>query len=142
MEYRQLGCSGMKVPALSLGTATFGGAGAFFERWGKTQDNEAQRIVDLSLDHGISLFDTADVYSGGLSEQILGRALKGKRDRALIATKSTFPMGTNPNEVGSSRHHLIRACEASLKRLQTDHIDGASRTTAVAQRARSRAASW
>jgi len=99
-------------------------------------------MVDLSLDHGISLFDTADVYSGGLSEQILGRALKGKRDRALIATKSTFPMGTNPNEVGSSRHHLIRACEASLKRLQTDHIDGASRTTAVAQRARSRAASW
>ena len=123
MEYRQLGRSGMKVPALSLGTATFGGAGAFFERWGTTQDNEAQRIVDLSLDHGISLFDTADIYSGGLSEEILGKALKGKRDRALIATKSTFPMGTNPNEVGSSRHHLIRACEASLKRLQTDHID-------------------
>ncbi len=123
MEYRQLSHSGVKVPALSLGTATFGGAGAFFERWGKTQDDEAQRIVDLSLDHGISLFDTADIYSRGLSEEILGKALKGKRDQALIATKSTFPMGTNPNEVGSSRYHLIRACEASLKRVQTDHID-------------------
>src|SRR5260370_7940304 len=123
MEYREVGRSGMKVPAMSLGTAGFGGAGAFFERLGTTQENEAQLIVDLSLDHGISLFDTADMYSGGLSEEILGKALKGKRDRALIATKSTFPMGTNPNEVGSSRHHLIRACEASLKRLQTDHID-------------------
>src|SRR5258708_33398853 len=123
MESGQCGGSGMKVPALIVGTATFGGAGAFFERWGTTQDDEAQRIVDLCLDHGISLFDTADMYSGGLSEEILGKALKGKRDRALIASKGTFPMGTNPNEGGSSRHNLIRACEASLKRLQTHHID-------------------
>jgi aryl-alcohol dehydrogenase-like predicted oxidoreductase len=123
LEYRQLGRSGMKVPALSLGTATFGGGGAFFERWGTTQDDEAQRIVDLCLDHGIGLFDTADIYSGGLAEEILGKALKGKRDRALIASKSTLPVGTNPNEVGSSRHHLIRACEAGLKRLQTDYMD-------------------
>jgi aryl-alcohol dehydrogenase-like predicted oxidoreductase len=117
MEYRQLGRSGMKVPAFSFGTATFGGTGAFFERWGTSQDDEAQRIVDLCLDHGISLFDTADIYSRGLSEEILGKALKGKRDRTLIASKSTFSMGTNPNEKGSSRHHLIRAFEASLKRL-------------------------
>src|SRR5258707_9284710 len=123
MEYRQLGRSGMKVPALSLGTATFGGVGAFFERWGTTQENEAQRIVDLSLDHGISLFDTADVYSRGLSEQILGKALKGNRDRTLIATKSTFPMGTTPNQVGSSRHHPLHAFAARFIRRQTDHID-------------------
>lgn len=123
MEYRQLGRSGLKVPALSVGTATFGGAGSFFEKWGATQDNEAQRMVDLSLDHGINFFDTADVYSNGLSEEILGKALKGKREQALIATKATFGMGTHPNETGSSRHHLIRACEASLRRLQTDHID-------------------
>ena len=123
MDYRQLGRSGLKVPALSFGTGTFGGAGAFFERWGTTRDNEAQRMVDLSLEHGISFFDTANVYSNGLSEEILGQALKGKRDQALIASKATFPMSSHPNEMGSSRHHLIRACEASLKRLQTDHID-------------------
>lgn len=123
MEYRQLGRSGLKVPALSLGTATFGGVGAFFEKWGSTQDTEAQRIVDLCLDHGLNFFDTADVYSRGLSEEILGRALKGKRSEALIASKASFPMGSGPNEIGSSRYHLIRACEASLKRLQTDHID-------------------
>ncbi|WP_144150312.1 aldo/keto reductase [Paraburkholderia sp. BCC1885] len=123
MEYRKLGRSGLKVPALSLGTATFGGVGSFFEKWGSTQDTEAQRIVDVSLDHGLNFFDTADIYSNGRSEEILGAALKGKRDSALISTKSTFSMGAAPNEVGSSRHHLVRACEASLKRLQTDHID-------------------
>ncbi len=123
MEFRQLGHSGLKVPALSLGTATFGGSNAFFERWGKTQGNEAQRMVDLCLEHGVNLFDTADVYSDGLSEQVLGQALKGKRERALISTKATFPTGTGANDMGSSRYHLVRACEASLKRLQTDHID-------------------
>lgn len=123
MDYRQLGRSGLHVPELSLGTATFGGAGAFFKRWGSTQGSDAQRIVDRALDHGVTMFDTADIYSGGLAEEILGQALKGKRDRALVATKGTFAMGTNPNDVGSSRHHLVRAVEASLRRLQTDHID-------------------
>ncbi len=108
MEYRKLGRSGLKVPALSLGTATFGGVGSFFEKWGSTQDTEAQRIVDVSLDHGFNFFDTADIYSNGRSEEILGAALKGKRDCALISTKSTFSMGAGPNEVGSSRHHLVR----------------------------------
>lgn len=123
MEYRQLGRSGLKVPALSLGTATFGGVGDFFEKWGTTQLSEAQRLVDVALDHGLNFFDTANIYSKGISEEILGQALKGKRDQALISSKGTFPMGEGPNEMGSSRYHLIRACEASLKRLQTDHID-------------------
>jgi len=123
MEYRQLGRSGLKVPALSLGTGTFGGAGDFFGRWGATQVQEAQRIVDLCLDHGVNLFDTADIYSQGMSEEILGEALKGRRQRALISSKATFAMGEGPNEVGSSRYHLVRACEGSLRRLQTDHID-------------------
>ncbi|MFL6664886.1 MAG: aldo/keto reductase [Rhizobacter sp.] len=123
MEYRRLGHSGLKVPALSLGTATFGGGNAFFERWGRTQGEQAQRMVDLCLDHGVTLFDTADVYSDGLAEEVLGHALKGKRQSALISTKATFTTGRGPNDKGSSRHHLLRACEASLRRLQTDHID-------------------
>lgn len=123
MEYRQLGRSGLKVPALSFGTGTFGGKGEFFGRWGQTDVAEASRLVDICLDAGVTLFDTADVYSAGASEEILGAALKGKRDRALISTKATFTTGDTPNDVGSSRHHLIRACEASLKRLGTDHID-------------------
>jgi aryl-alcohol dehydrogenase-like predicted oxidoreductase len=123
MEYRQLGRSGLKVPALSLGTGTFGGTNAFFERWGTTQVDEATRMVDLCLDHGVNFFDTADIYSNGASEEILGQALKGRRDQALIATKATFPTGEGPNDKGSSRFHLVRACEASLKRLGTDHID-------------------
>jgi aryl-alcohol dehydrogenase-like predicted oxidoreductase len=123
MEYRQLGRSGLKIPALSLGTATFGGSNQFFERWGNTQGAEAERMVSMCLEHGVNFFDTADVYSDGMAEQVLGQALKGKRDGAIISTKSTFPMGDGPNDKGSSRYHLIRACEASLKRLQTDHID-------------------
>jgi len=123
MEFRQLGRSGLKVPALSFGTGTFGGTTEFFQRWGQTDVAEAKRMVDLCLDSGVSLFDTADVYSKGASEEILGQALKGKRDQALISTKGTFPMGDGDNERGSSRHHIVRACEASLKRLGTDHID-------------------
>ena len=123
MEYRRLGQSGLKVPALSLGTGTFGGSGAFFERWGSTQGAEARRMVDLCLEHGLNFFDTADIYSAGMSETVLGEALKGRRDQALIASKASFAMGEGPNDKGSSRFHLIRACEASLKRLQTDHID-------------------
>lgn len=123
MEYRQLGHSGLKVPALSLGTATFGGTNEFFQRWGQTQVEEASRMIDLCFDHGINFFDTADIYSDGASEEILGKALKGKRDQALISTKATFSTGSGPNDKGSSRYHLIRACEASLRRLGTDHID-------------------
>jgi len=123
MEYRQFGGSGLMVPALSFGTGTFGGGNEFFERWGQTDVDQATRLVDICLDHGVNFFDTADIYSQGASEEILGAALKGKRDRALISTKATFPKGDGPNDLGSSRYHLVRACEASLKRLGTDHID-------------------
>lgn len=123
MEYRQLGGSGLKVPVLSFGTATFGGGNEFFKQWGETDVAEASRMVDLCLDAGVNLFDTADVYSDGMSEEILGEAIKGKRDRLMISTKATFKMGEGPNDIGSSRHYLIRACEASLRRLKTDYID-------------------
>lgn len=123
MEYRQLGASGLHVPVLSFGTATFGGSNAFFKTWGNTQVEEATRMVNLCLDAGVNLFDTADIYSDGLSEEILGKALTGLRDKVIISTKATFPMGSGPNEQGSSRFHLIKACEDSLKRLNTDYID-------------------
>ena len=123
MEYRQLGASGLKVPVLSLGTATFGGGTEFFRKWGATEVAEASRMVDICLEAGANLFDTADVYSAGLAEEILGQAVKGRRDRLLISTKASFPMGGGPNDIGSSRHHLIAAVEASLRRLGTDHID-------------------
>ncbi len=123
MDHRSLGRSGLRVPVLSLGTGTFGGSNPFFERWGTTQGDEATRLVDICLEHGLTLFDTADIYSGGDSERVLGEALAGKRDRALISAKATFPSGSGPNDMGSSRFHLMRACEASLKRLKTDHID-------------------
>lgn len=123
MEHRQLGRSGLKVPVLSFGTGTFGGVGEFFEKWGTTDVQEATRLVDICLDAGLDFFDTADVYSGGAAEEILGRALKGRRDEVLIATKATFRNGPGPNDVGSSRFHLIEAAEASLRRLNTDHID-------------------
>jgi aryl-alcohol dehydrogenase-like predicted oxidoreductase len=123
MEYRQFGYSGLKVPVLSFGTGTFGGTNDFFKKWGNTDVKEASDLVDICLDAGINFFDTADIYSVGASEEILGKALQGKRQRVLISTKATFPMGTGPNDEGSSRYHLIKACEASLKRLSTDHID-------------------
>jgi len=123
MEYRQLGRSGLQVPALSLGTATFGGSNEFFRKWGDTDVAEATRMVDLCLDHGVNFFDTADVYSQGMAEEVFGQTIKGRRDKVLISTKATFPMGGGPNDKGSSRYHLIRACEASLRRLGTDHID-------------------
>jgi len=123
MEYRQLGRSGLKVPVLSFGTGTFGGATEFFKTWGATDVKEATRLVDICLEAGVNFFDTADVYSSGASEEILGKALKGRRDQTLISTKATFRLGDGPNDVGSSRYHLIKACEASLKRLGTDHID-------------------
>jgi aryl-alcohol dehydrogenase-like predicted oxidoreductase len=123
MEYRQLGSSGLKVPVLSFGTGTFGGGNEFFRAWGSTDVAAARRLVDICLEVGVNLFDTADVYSNGLSEEILGQAIAGRRDKVLLSTKATFRMGVGPNEVGSSRHHLLRACEASLRRLKTDYID-------------------
>lgn len=136
MEYRQLGHSGLKVPALSLGTGTFGGTNEFFKRWGQTDIKEATRLVDISLEHQVNFFDTANVYSNGASEEILGAALKGRRGQALISTKATFQMGEGPNDKGSSRYHLIKACDESLKRLGTDYIDvyfmhGFDKTTPV-----------
>lgn len=122
MEHRQLGYSGLKVPVLSFGTATFGGVGEF-EACGNTNAKEATRLVDICLDSGVNMFDSADVYSDGLAEEILGTAIKGRRGKVLISTKATFPTGVGPNDLGSSRYHLIKACEASLKRLGTDHID-------------------
>ena len=123
MEYRQLGACGLRVPVLSFGTGTFGGSNDFFKAWGSTDVQEATRLVDICLEAGLNLFDTADVYSEGLAEQILGKAVSGRRDKVLIATKASFPMGPGPNDAGNSRFHLIRACEASLKRLGTDYID-------------------
>ncbi|PZR76987.1 MAG: aldo/keto reductase [Chthoniobacterales bacterium] len=123
MEYRQLGGSGLKVPALSFGTGTFGGKGDLFRAWGSTDVAEATRLVDICLEAGLSMFDSADVYSNGLAEEILGQAIKGRRDAVLISTKATFPSGEGPNDVGSSRHHLTRAVEAALRRLGTDYID-------------------
>ena len=122
MEHRLLGRSGFKVPALSLGTATFG-RGKGFEAWGGLGVPEATRLVDLCLEAGVTMFDSADIYSDGAAEEILGQALKGRRDRAIISTKSTFRFGTGPNDVGSSRAHLIKSCEGSLRRLGTDYID-------------------
>ncbi len=123
MEYRQLGKSGLKTSVLSLGAGTFGGSSEFFRAWGQTGVDEAKRLVDICLDAGINLFDTADVYSHGLSEEILGKAVAGRRQRLLISSKATFPMGDGPNDLGSSRHHLVRSCEESLRRLGTDYID-------------------
>lgn len=123
MEYRLLGRSGLKVPVLSFGTGTFGGGNEFFRAWGASDVAEATRLVDVCLEAGVNLFDTADIYSDGLSETVLGKTIAGRREQVLISTKATFRMGPGPNDVGSSRHHLIQACEASLRRLGTDYID-------------------
>jgi len=123
MEYRQMGHSGLKVSVLSLGTGTFGGGNEFFRAWGQTDVNEAKRLIDICLDAGVNLFDTADIYSYGLSEEILGKAVEGKRNDLLISTKTTFRFGKGPNDAGSSRYHILKSCEASLRRLGTDYID-------------------
>lgn len=123
MDYRYLGGSGLKVPVLSFGTATFGGTTDFFRAWGGQEVDEAKRLVDVCLEAGITLFDSADVYSNGRSEEVLGKALAGRRDQVLISTKATFRSGKGPNDVGSSRHHLTRSVEAALRRLGTDWID-------------------
>jgi aryl-alcohol dehydrogenase-like predicted oxidoreductase len=123
MEFRKLGKSGLHVPVLCYGTGTFGGRGDMFRAWGTTEVDEARRLVDICLEAGVNMFDTADVYSAGRSEEILGAAIKGRRDQVILATKGFFRMGDHPNQGGSSRHHLIAACEASLRRLNTDYID-------------------
>lgn len=122
MQYRQLGGSGLNVPVLCFGTATFGGDG-YFGKWGQTPLDEARRMVDICLDVGVNFFDTADVYTTGASEAMLGQSIVGKRDKLIISTKSTFRMSDEPNDAGSSRHHIIRSVENSLRRLQTDYID-------------------
>ncbi|MET8472644.1 aldo/keto reductase [Streptomyces sp. NPDC006422] len=123
MEYRRLGTSGLKVPALGFGAGTFGGRGPLFSAWGTAGVDEARRMVDLSLDAGVTLFDTADVYSDGASEEALGAALKGRRDRALISTKAALPTGEGPYDAGVSRSRLIASVDAALRRLDTDRID-------------------
>ncbi|MCX2725141.1 aldo/keto reductase [Roseibium salinum] len=123
MEYRNLGRSGLKVPALSFGAGTFGGSGPLFGAWGNTDVGEASRLVDICLEAGVNLFDTADVYSDGASEEVLGAALKGRRDAVLISTKAGLPMGEGPNDAGTSRFRLIRSVEDALRRLGTDYID-------------------
>ena len=123
MEYRQLGNCGLNVPVLSFGTGTFGGATEFFKAWGSTDVAEATRLVDICLDAGVNLFDTADIYSDGVSEEILGKAIAGKRNRLLLSTKATFRIAAGPNDLGSSRYHLIQSCENSLRRLGVETID-------------------
>ena len=122
MEYRQLGCSGLRISTLTMGTMTFGGRGNF-DKVGATDLDGARRQIEMAMDAGVNLIDTADIYSGGAAEEIVGQSLRGIRDKVLVATKARFPMGDDVNDAGLSRHHLIRACEASLRRLETDHID-------------------
>lgn len=123
MKYRQLGSSGLRVPVLSFGTATFGGTGPLFGAWGRSDETEARRLVDICLDAGVTLFDTADVYSNGASEAVLGAAIKGRRDQVLVSTKTGLPLGDGPQDWGASRSRLIRAVDDSLRRLGTDYID-------------------
>ncbi len=123
MDYRRLGASGLQVPVLSFGAGTFGGQGPLFSAWGNTDAREARRLVDICLDAGLTMFDTADVYSNGASEEALGAALEGRRDRVLVSTKTSLPMGDGPSDAGSSRARLIRACDDALRRLGTDYID-------------------
>ncbi len=123
MEYRQLGRSGLMVPVLTFGTGTFGGGTEFFKAWGATDVAAATRLVDICLEAGVTMFDSADIYSKGMAEEILGQAIRGRRDRLLLSTKATFRSGDDPNAVGSSRFHLTQAVEGCLKRLGTDSID-------------------
>ncbi len=123
MEYRNLGASGLRVPVLSFGTGTFGGQGPLFSAWGRSGADEARRLVDICLEAGVNLFDSADVYSNGASEEILGAAIRGRRDKVLISTKMSLPMGDGPLDAGSSRYRLVASVEAALRRLGTDYLD-------------------
>jgi aryl-alcohol dehydrogenase-like predicted oxidoreductase len=123
MEYRNLGASGLRVPVLSFGAGTFGGSGPLFGAWGTTDATEARRLVDICLEAGVNLFDTADVYSAGASEEVLGQAIRGRRDAVLISTKTALPTGDGPGDWGTSRSRLVKSVEDALRRLGTDHID-------------------
>jgi len=123
MEYRKLGASGFMVPALTFGTGTFGGGNEFFRAWGASDVAEATRLVDICLDAGLCMFDSADGYSNGMAEEILGQAIKGRRNDVIISTKGSFRRGPGPNQIGHTRYHLINAVDASLRRLGTDYID-------------------
>ncbi len=124
MQFRQLGRSGLKVPELCFGTGTFGGSNEFFQAWGNTQVDDARKLIDICMEAGCNFFDTADIYSDGTSEEVLGQAIHHlKREEVLISTKATFRSGKGPNDVGSSRYHLTQALEGSLNRLRTDYID-------------------
>jgi aryl-alcohol dehydrogenase-like predicted oxidoreductase len=123
MDYRPLGASGLKVPALSFGTGTFGGSGPLFGAWGRTDAAQARRLLDICLDHGVTMFDSADVYSNGASEEVLGQAIRGRRDQVILSTKTGLPTGEGPNDAGTSRLRLVHACEAALRRLGTDYLD-------------------
>jgi aryl-alcohol dehydrogenase-like predicted oxidoreductase len=123
MEYRRMGASGLTVPALSFGAGTFAGRGELFGAWGDTDAAQARRMVDLALDAGVTMFDTADVYSDGASEQVLGEAIRGRRDRVLLSTKASLPTGPDPRDAGSGRSRLITAVESALRRLGTEYLD-------------------
>ncbi|MEV5517851.1 aldo/keto reductase [Streptomyces flaveolus] len=123
MEYRRLGESGLMVPALSFGAGTFGGRGELFGAWGDTDEAQARRLVDICLEAGVTMFDTADVYSGGASEEVLGAAVKGRRDQVILSTKAGLPTGDGPADAGTSRARLIKAVDGVLRRLGTDYID-------------------
>ena len=123
MQYRSLGASGLKVSALGFGVGTFGGKGPLFSAWGDTCADEARRLLDIALDAGVNFFDSADVYSDGASETVLGAAIRGRRDRVVLSTKTGLRLGDGPNDVGASRHRLLRSVDASLRRLGTDYID-------------------
>jgi aryl-alcohol dehydrogenase-like predicted oxidoreductase len=123
MEHRLLGGSGFKVPVLSLGTGTFGGGTDFFRAWGSTDAKGATRLLDICLEAGLNMFDSADIYSNGLAEEVLGKAIAGRRGKVIVSTKATFPFSDAPNDMGSSRHHLLKSVEGSLQRLGTDYID-------------------
>src|SRR6516164_5451053 len=123
MEYRSLGASGLKVPVLSFGAGTFGGKGPLFSAWGNSGVEEARQLIDICLDAGVNLFDTADIYSDGASEQVLGAAIKGRRNQVLISTKTGLPTGDGSADAGTGLHRLPAAVDASLRRLGVDHID-------------------
>lgn len=123
MDYRRLGESGLRVPEIAFGTGTFGGRGPLFGAWGNTTAAEARRMIDICLEHGVTLFDTADVYSAGASEEVLGGSIRGRRDQVMLSTKMTLPMGDGPNDAGSSRSRLLRGCDDALRRLGTDYVD-------------------
>ncbi|MFC5149969.1 aldo/keto reductase [Streptomyces aureoversilis] len=123
MEFRRLGASGLMVPALSMGAGTFGGSGELFGAWGDTDAAEARRLIDICLEAGLNMFDTADVYSAGASEEVLGAAIKGRRDEVIISTKAGLPMGDGPADAGTSRSRLVKAVDDALRRLGTDYID-------------------